>query len=120
MSDGTNAGYLESHPIYFSTIKEIGIPARTWDEVLKADFDLPHPHSTPLCFDWIVIGWRDRDWLITIDFDRPDGLSNHDYARLLLQRSRDLIHDKFDDADPNIPGEDNDVTAAMIELDEKN
>jgi hypothetical protein len=89
-----------------------------WDEVLHADYHLPRPWSTPLCFDWIIIGWRDRASIPVIDFERPDGTSNHQYARLLLTRSKEMIEDKFPEADPDVPSEDKDAIAAMIELGE--
>ena len=117
MSDEIKAGYLESHPSHFAQIRDIGIPAFVWDEVLRADYHLPSPWSTPLAFDWIIIGWRDRDFVL-IDFERPDGISNHKYARLLLKRSKEMIEDNFPEANPDVPSESNDAMAAMIELGE--
>jgi hypothetical protein len=118
MSDEIKAGYLESHPNHFAQIKDIGIPAPVWDELLHADYHLPRPWSTPLSFDWIIIGWRDCSSLPVIDFEPPDGISNHRYARLLLKRSKEMIEGNFPEADPDVPDESNDAMAAMIELGE--
>jgi hypothetical protein len=117
MNDDIKVGYLESHPRHFEQIKDIGVPALVWDEVLHADYRLPHPWSTPLSFDWIIIGWRERESGV-IDFDRPDGISNRAYARLLLVRSKEMIGDNFPEANPDVPATSNDAMAAMTELGE--
>jgi hypothetical protein len=118
MSDDIKAGYLESHPRHSAQIRDIDIPAPLWDEVLHSDYHLPHPWSTPLCFDWIIIGWRDRASVPVIDFERPDSISNHEYARLLLKRAKEMIEDSFPEVDPDAPNQSNDAMAAMIELGE--
>jgi hypothetical protein len=77
---GHKQGTVEAYPGVYEPLKQLGVPAAVWDEVLGEIFHEPFGTLAPpfqeLLFE-LEIG--------KADYPRPAGISDHDYVRNILK-----------------------------------
>jgi len=75
-------GTVESYPDVYEALKQFGMPARVWDEVLDEIFHEPFGTLAPafqeLLFE-LEVGRKTG-----ADYPRPDGVGDHDFVRCIL------------------------------------
>jgi hypothetical protein len=83
-------GFIESNPFVYDQIKQLGVRASVWDDVLDELFDQPFGSVADpfgnILFDLQVD--HGSKWL---DYSRSEGISDHDYVRGLLRQSIEQI-----------------------------
>jgi hypothetical protein len=79
--DERQPGTVEMYPEVYEPLKQLGVSASAWDEVLQEIFNEPFGTLAPpfqeLLFE-LEIG--------TADYPRSDGISDHDYVRSILTK----------------------------------
>ena len=77
--DERKRGTVEMYPEVYEPLKQLGVPASVWDEVLQEIFNEPFGKlATPfqeLLFE-LEMG--------KADYPRPDGINDHDYVRSIM------------------------------------
>ena len=80
--DERKRGTVETYPDVYEPLKQLGVPASVWDEVLQEIFNEPFGKLAlpfqELLFE-LEIGKADYPW--------PDGISDHDYVRSILTKA---------------------------------
>ena len=80
--DERKRGTVEMYPEVYEPLKQLGVPASVWDEVLQEIFNEPLGRLAPpfqeLLFE-LEIG--------KANCPRPDGINDHDYVRSILTKA---------------------------------
>lgn len=100
---------VSSNPFVYDQIKNLGVSANVWDDVLDDLFDEPYGNiAGPLGF--ILADFNGKIGPQRLDYTRPQGVSDHDYVRGLLKQSIEELSDH-----PELPDDDGSDCAEAIE-----
>src|ERR1700744_460538 len=80
--DERKRGTVETYPEVYEPLKQLGVPASVWDEVLQEMFDEP--------FGRLALPFQELLFELEIgkaDYPRPYGINDHDYVRSILTKA---------------------------------
>ena len=80
--DERKRGTVEMYPEVYEPLKQLGVPASVWDEVLQEIFNEP--------FGTLASPFQELLFEFEIgkaDYPRPDGINDHDYVRSILTKA---------------------------------
>jgi len=77
-------GIVEQYEAVYAPLKQFGVPANVWDEVLEEMFGPTQPPKVPGVFQMICLAVKDGQ-REAADFPREDDMTDHAYVRSILE-----------------------------------
>jgi len=83
--DDQKRGTIESYEDVYEPLKQFDVPARVWDDVLDEIFHEPFG-TLAQPFQELLFELEVRN-KAQADYPRPDGISDHDFVRVILRQA---------------------------------
>ena len=77
---------VSSIPFVYAQLKGLGVSASVWDDVLDELFDEPFG-NIPGPFGFLLADLSGKIGPQSLDYSRPEGISDQDYVRNLLRQT---------------------------------
>jgi len=84
MTEEQKIGTVEKYETVYAPLRQFGIPARVWDEVLDEMFDLP-VGQVPGPLQMVHSSAKTEIATLLDMFPRKEGVSDHDYVRGIME-----------------------------------